>query len=72
MVLVPAEAGLARAASPVPVLFGTSSDGASNSLQNILNAKYGLNKIKVATDYIGAKPSDPDPWHWQGPAFTHC
>ena len=43
----------AIASAQVAVSFGTSWDGASNSLQNIVNTIYGVGRINVATDYIG-------------------
>ena len=54
----------------VPVVFGTSWDGPANSLQNIVNARYGPGHINVTTDYIGAHPGDPDPWFWVGDHFS--
>lgn len=62
---------LAQPAHAVNVVFGTSWDGASNSLQNILNARYGVNNVHVQTspDYIGAGVGDPDPFIWTGLEF---
>ena len=57
------------AAAQVHVTFGTSWDGASNSLQSIINNRYGAGHINVTTDYIGAHAGDPDPWCWFGDHF---
>ncbi len=48
----------------VQVVFGESWDGPTQSLQAILDRIYGTGQINVATDYLGAKPGDPDPWFW--------
>ena len=58
------------AASPVPVTFGSSWDGASNDLQHIVDAHYGPGLINVATDYIGAHPLQPDPFFWNDTHFS--
>jgi hypothetical protein len=55
---VPAGAGV------VPVTFGTSWDPPSQTLQKILDARYGAGAINVNTDYLGAHADDPDPWFW--------
>ncbi len=52
------------------VVFGTSWDSPVNSLQNIVNARYGAGNINVTTDYIGARPGDPDPWFWSDRSFS--
>jgi hypothetical protein len=31
---------------------------------------YGAGQINVTTDYLGAKPGDPDPWFWVDQQFT--
>jgi hypothetical protein len=54
----------------VPVVFGTSWDPPGNALQDIVDARYGPGMIDVLTDYIGASPSDPDPFYWTGLGFT--
>jgi hypothetical protein len=59
----------AMAQAQVPVVFGTSWDGPSNSLQSILDARYGAGAINVATDYIGHDAGDPDPFAWQDVEF---
>ena len=48
----------------VNVVFGTSWDPTALSLQSIVDARYGVGAINVTTDYIGARPADPDPWFW--------
>jgi uncharacterized protein DUF4114 len=60
---VPARAGVA-------VDFGISWDGPSNSLQSIINARYGAGRIDVVHDYIGAKAADPDPFFWVDRGFS--
>ena len=61
------------AASParaqVPVVFGTSWDGAGNSLQAIVDARYGPGAINVATDDLGHDPGEPDPFAWTDQEF---
>lgn len=52
----------ARAA--VPVVFGTSWDPPSQSLQKIVDERYGVGAINIATDFLGGKNGDPDPWFW--------
>jgi hypothetical protein len=64
--LVLATALATPAHAVVPVVFGTSWDGPSNSLQNIVDARYGAGAIHVTTDYMGAHAGDPDPWFWFG------
>lgn len=54
----------------VPVVFGTSWDGPANTLQAIVDARYGAGHVNVTTDYIGAHPGDPDPWCWAGDRFS--
>ena len=44
---------------------GMSWDGA-DSLQRIVNNRYGPGVINVRTDYIGAHTGDLDPWFWVG------
>lgn len=51
-------------AAVVPVTIGASWDGPSQSLQKIVDARYGVGAINVQTDYMGAHPTDPDPWFW--------
>ncbi len=64
-------AGLAApAAAAVAVTFGTSWDAPSSSLQAIIDARYGAGNINVQTDYIGAKPTDHDPWFWVDSHFS--
>ena len=59
----------AIASAQVTVVFGTSWDGASNSLQNIVNNLYGAGKINVANDYIGHNVGQLDPFVWQDMNF---
>ena len=54
----------------VPVVFGTSWDGPANTLQKIVDMRYGAGHINVTTDYIGAHPGDLDPWFWVGDRFS--
>lgn len=54
----------------VPIIIGSSWDGAANSLQNILDAEYGPGAIDVLNDYIGANASDPDPFYWTDGGFS--
>ena len=62
LLLTLVSATVAQAA--VSVVMGPSWDGPANSLQAIVDALYGAGKIDVATDYLGAKPGDEDPWFW--------
>lgn len=60
----------ARAASPVPVMFGASWDPPGQSLQNIVDAYLGApGLLDVQTDFIGAHVGDVDPWFWVGSGF---
>lgn len=59
----------APARAQVQVVFGTSWDGPANSLQNIIDARYGPGLINVATDYIGRDAGDPDPFGWSDTRF---
>jgi hypothetical protein len=54
----------------VTVVFGDSWDGASQDLQHLVDALYGTGQINVRTDYLGAKPGDPDPWFWVDNQFS--
>jgi hypothetical protein len=54
----------------VPVVFGQSWDGPTNTLQKIVDSVYGPGRIDVAHDYIGAHPGDPDPWFWVDNQFS--
>jgi len=53
--------------SGFPVTFGTSWDNVS--LQDILDAEYGLGAIDVATGYEGYLASDGDPAYWEDVVF---
>ncbi len=50
----------------VPVVFGEHID----RLQKLVDHLYGRGNIHVTTDYIGARPGDPDPWFWVGRGFA--
>ena len=52
-------------AGPVTADIGMTWDGA-DSLQRIVDARYGVGAIHVRTDYIGAHTGDLDPWFWVG------
>jgi hypothetical protein len=54
----------------VNVVFGTTWDGPTNTLQGILDARYGAGNIDVVNDYIGKAGSDPDPFTWSGLSFN--
>ena len=54
----------------VPVVFGTSWDGASNRLQDIVYAAYGAGRVDCVRDYIGALPGDSDPFFWVDNQFS--
>ncbi len=56
-VFTPAHAG-ARA------VIGDSWSTPPNKLQSIIDATYGAGRINVQTDYIGARPGDPDQVVW--------
>jgi uncharacterized protein DUF4114 len=47
-----------------PVVFGESWDGPSNTLQSIVDLRYGAGRLRCDQDYIGARPDDPDPFYW--------
>jgi hypothetical protein len=53
----------AGAAHAMTVTFGNSWDNVP--LQQILDARYGVGVINVATDYEGHNPGDADPPYWQ-------
>jgi hypothetical protein len=60
----------AHAVAPIPVVFGTSWDGPSHSLQGIVDAYLGVpGAIDVQTDFVGAHAGDLDPWFWVGSSF---
>jgi Domain of unknown function (DUF4114) len=65
---------LAALATPagavVPVVFGTSWDGPTHTLQKIVDGLYGPGLLTVTTDYIGAHPGDLDPWFWVDNQFS--
>lgn len=47
-----------------PVVFGQSWDGPSNTLQSIVDLRYGAGRLQCDQDYIGARAGDPDPFYW--------
>jgi hypothetical protein len=57
------------ASAQVSVVFGTTWDAPANTLQNILDARYGAGNIVVTTDYIGHDAGDPDPFVFSGLSF---
>lgn len=46
-------------------VIGDSWSGTPHKLQAIIDATYGPGRIDVQTDYLGAKPTDPDRVEWQ-------
>ena len=60
----------APASAQVPVSFGTSWDGTTHELQNIVDGLYGPGKIDVHADYMGAHVGDQDPWFWVDSRFS--
>ncbi len=62
-------ASRARAAA-VPVVFGTSWDGPSSTLQSVVTARYGAGMVQCTSDYIGSRDSDPDPFFWVDGSFS--
>lgn len=52
-------------AGPLTADIGMSWD-AADSLQRIVDTRYGVGVINVRTDYIGAHVGDLDPWFWVG------
>lgn len=60
----------ALAVAPIPVAFGTSWDGPTNSLQAIVDNYLGVpGALNVQTDFVGAHAGDLDPWFWVGNSF---
>jgi hypothetical protein len=54
----------AAAASPLRVAIGPSRDGPAHDLQHKVDALVGTGRVDVRSDYVGARPGDPDPWSW--------
>jgi len=54
----------------VTIVWGDSWDGPTMDLQHIVDGLYGPGLINVKTDYLGAKPGDPDPWFWIDDHFS--
>lgn len=42
----------------------SSRDGSLQSLQRKMDRLVGPGHVNVRTDFIGARPGDPDPWFW--------
>jgi hypothetical protein len=60
----------AYATSPVPVVFGTTWDGPTHTLQSVVDAYVGVpGAINVQGDFIGAHIGDLDPWFWVSDQF---
>lgn len=59
------------AAAQVAVAFGTTWDGPGQSLQEIVDARYGAGAIDVTNDYIGAQSTDPATVIWNGEGFRN-
>lgn len=55
--------GASPSRAGVSVVMGESWQG-SDRLQRIVDATYGPGRIRVATDYVGARDGDPDPMVW--------
>jgi hypothetical protein len=55
----------AWAASTNPL--AASHDGLLQELQKKLDRHVGAGRVDARTDFIGAKPGDPDPWYWLNP-----
>ena len=60
----------ASAQAQVNVVFGTTWDAPTNTLQAILDTRYGAGNINVTNDYIGKDAGDPDPFVWSGLSFN--
>jgi len=52
------------------VLFGDSWDRPGNSLQDIVDSRYGPGAFDVHTAYIGRLASQPDPFYWIDARFA--
>ena len=50
------------AAAPLTVPFGRGI----RHLQDLVDRQYGVGRIDVTRDFIGAREGDPDPWYWTG------
>jgi hypothetical protein len=57
LIVVPGHAG-------VDITMGASWQGGPDRLQTIIDAAYGPGRIRVETDYVGARDGDPDPMIW--------
>jgi len=54
----------AFATAPVPIVMGTSNDGALQALQKKVDHLLGFHVVDVRQDFIGAHAGDPDPFFW--------
>jgi len=61
---------VSAAGAAVTVVFGTSWDGPTQTLQKIIDARYGAGRINAVTDCREALAADVDPWFWVGDHFT--
>ena len=52
----------AAAGAPIPMTFGRGI----RTLQELVDERYGQNRIDVTKDFIGARTGDIDPWFWVG------
>jgi hypothetical protein len=57
-------AGTAPAYAGARTVIGDSWSSPRNKLQSIIDATYGPGRIDVQTDYLGARPGDPDQIVW--------
>ena len=60
-------AASALATAPVGVVMGPSRDGSLHDLQRKVDRFIGPGRVDVRTDFIGARPGDPDPFVWLNP-----
>ena len=54
-------AGIAYAHAGALAVIGDSWSNPRQKLQSIIDATYGPGHVDVQTDYLGARPGDPDP-----------
>jgi hypothetical protein len=52
----------AASAAPISITFGRDI----KKLQQLVDRRYGKNRIDVTKDFVGAHPGDIDPWFWVG------
>ncbi|MFQ5599754.1 MAG: DUF4114 domain-containing protein [Candidatus Krumholzibacteriia bacterium] len=60
----------APAMAQVSVVFGTTWDNPPITLQDILDAEYGVGTINIANDYIGKSAGNPDPFIFSGTGLS--